>query len=325
MHDVIVVGGSYAGLAAALQLGRARRDVLVLDAGQRRNRFVSASHGFLGHDGASPDAIAAKGKAEVLAYPTVTWRDGIVTEARTVSGGFAVRAGSDEHLAKRLVLATGVVDELPPIPGLAERWGKSVFHCPYCDGYELAKGRLGVLAGGPLSTHYAMIVAEWAAPGQTTLFLDESPEPNAEQLSELALRGIAIEDEKVVGAEGAEHGIALRLRSGRTRQLAGLFVMPHTQLPGGFDRQLGCEVETGPTGSPYFKTDATKETSVPGVFACGDAALALSAVSFAVADGVRAGAAAHQSLVFRPEPRQARASAEGRAIAIVAGSSNTRR
>jgi thioredoxin reductase len=300
MHDVLIIGGSYAGLAAALQLGRARRRVLVLDAGQRRNRFVAHSHGFLGHDGASPEEIWAKGKAEVLAYSTVEWRDEAVTQLRRASGGFVVHTASGDYEGRRLIVATGVVDQPPTIPGVAERWGKSVFHCPYCDGYELARGSLGVLATTPASIHYAQIVAEWSAPGDTTLFLDERFEPSPEQLAELATHRIAIERAKVVGAEGAERGIALRLQDGRTRSLAALFVMPNTYLPGAFAEQLGCAVEQGPTG-PFFKTDESKETTVLGVFACGDAALAKASVSFAVADGVRAGIGAHQSLVFRPE------------------------
>ena len=299
-YDVIIIGGSYAGLAAALQLGRARRSVLVVDGGQRRNRFVSASHGFLGQDGTSPNEIAAKGKAEVLAYPTVRWREALVTELHATSRGFVVQSAAGQHDAKRLIVATGVIDELPSIAGVAERWGKSVFPCPYCDGYELARGRLGVLATSLLSIHYAQVVADWSAPGQTTLFLDERVEPSPEQLVELGAAGIAIEREKVVAAEGPEPGIVLRLQDGRTSALAGLFVMPQTRLPGGFAEQLGCELEQGPEG-PFFKTDASKETSVPGVFACGDAALAKRSVSFAVADGVRAGIGAHQSLVFRPD------------------------
>jgi thioredoxin reductase len=298
MRDVIIVGGSYAGLAAALQLGRARRSVLVLDGGQRRNRFVTASHGFLGHDGTSPSEIAAKGKSEVLAYPTVEWRDDLVTELRMASPGFVVQSASGRYEAQRLIVATGVVDELPSLAGVAERWGKSIFHCPYCDGYERARGRLGVLATSPLSIHYARLVAEWSAAGQTTLFLDERVEPSPEELSELAAAGVAVEREKVVAAEGPAPGIVLRLRDGRTDALAGLFVTPQTHLPGGFAEQLGCELEQGPAG-PFFKTDEPKETSVPGVFACGDAALAKSSVAFAVADGVRASIGAHQSLVFR--------------------------
>jgi thioredoxin reductase len=300
MHDVIIVGGSYAGLAAALQLGRARRSVLVVDGGERRNRFVSASHGFLGHDGASPKEIAAKGKAEVLAYPTVQWLDALVTTLHATSRGFVVQSAAGEHEAKRLIVATGVIDELPSIDGLAERWGKSVFHCPYCDGYELARGRLGVLATSPHSMRYAQVVAEWSAPGQTTLFVDESVEPSPEQVSELSASGIAIERVKVVAAEGPAPGVVLRLQDGRTSALAGLFVMTQARLPGGFAEQLGCELEQGPTG-PFFKTDESKETTVPGVFACGDVALAKSTVSFAIADGVRAGIGTHQSLVFRPD------------------------
>ncbi len=306
MFDVIVIGGSYAGIAAALQLGRARRKVLVLDAGQRRNRFAPHSHGFLGQDGQAPEAIAAKGRAEVLAYPTVTWREVAATEARAIPGGFTVRAGGEELRARRLVLATGVVDDLPEVPGLAERWGKTAFHCPYCHGYELGLGRLGVLATGPLSLHSAALVSEWAAPGQLTLFLNGAFEPDAEQLADLASRGIAIERERVEAIQGEAPAIELVLRGGRTSRLDGLFVMSRTRIHSPFAESLGCQLEEGPVGS-FYKTDAMKETTVPGVFACGDAGLAMGAVSFAVADGVRAGVGAHQSLVFRKEPVEAEA------------------
>src|SRR4051794_34379086 len=145
MDDVIIVGGSYAGLAAAMQLGRARRDVLVVDAGERRNRAVMHAHGILGFDGHSPAVIAATGKAQVLAYPTVRWLDATVSGARGAVDGFVVSAGGQDHAARRLILATGLVDDTPAIPGLRERWGRTVFHCPYCDGYELDRGRVGVL------------------------------------------------------------------------------------------------------------------------------------------------------------------------------------
>lgn len=298
MHDVIIIGGSYAGLAAALQLGRARRSVLVLDAGQRRNRFAASSHGLLGHDGAAPEAIAARGRAEVLAYPTIAWRDAAVTSVQACDGGFAVRSGADEHRGKRLVLATGVRDEVPAIPGLAERWGKTVFHCPYCHGYELERGRLGVLASGPLAMHVAPLVSEWAGPGQTTLFLDGAFEPDAEQLAALASHGVQIERERVVRAAGEAPAIELHLRDGRVQPLDGLFVQARTHVERGFAEQLGCELEEGPLGS-FFKTDATKETTVPGVFSCGDVARAAGSLALAVADGTLAGVAAHRSLVFR--------------------------
>jgi thioredoxin reductase len=296
MYDVIVIGGSYAGMSAALQLGRARRSVLVIDAGQRRNRFASSAHGFLSQDGAAPEAIAARGRADVLAYPTVTWREATVTDVRSDGGEFSVRAGEDEYRSRRIILATGVVDDLPAVPGLAERWGKTVFHCPYCHGYELGKGRLGVLGTVPLSIHSAQLVSEWAAAGQMTIFLGFEPSP--EELAALGARQIQVEREEVVGIGGDAPAIDVRLRDGRTTRLDGLFVVPHTVLAGRFAEQLGCELEAGPTGS-FYRTDATRETTVPGVFACGDAAVAAAAVAYAVADGMMAGVAAHRSLVFR--------------------------
>ena len=302
MHDVIIVGGSYAGLAAAMQLGRARRSVLVVDADQRRNRFVSRSHGVLGFDGESPAVLAAKGKEQVLAYPSVRWLEGAVTGARSIPGGFAMSARGEEHLAKRLILATGVIDDLPSIPGLRERWGKTIFHCPYCDGYELDRGKLGVLAAGPLAQHYSAIVAEWSSPEGTTLFLNEGVAPSSSELADLTSRGIHVESGSVLEAKDAASGIELVVRGGQRYDLAALFVLPHTQLPGGFAQQLGCEVESGATGS-FYKTDArTKETTLKGVYAAGDAAQALHSVSFAMADGARAGTFAHQSLVFGQEP-----------------------
>jgi thioredoxin reductase len=297
MHDVTIIGGSYAGLSAALQLGRARRSVLVVDAGQRRNRFATSSHGFLGQDGQPPDAIAAKARAEVLEYPTVRLLEGTARDAKPIEGGFAVRVGDEEYRSKRLILATGVADELPAIPGLAERWGQSVFHCPYCHGYELDKGRLGVLGAGPLAAHHAVLVSEWAGDERMTLFLDRAVELSAEELAMLEARRIRLERARVVAVEGTAPRIDVRLEDGRVTTLDGLFVVAKTVLTNSFARELGLELEEGPVGA-FYKTDPMKATSVPGVFACGDAGLAMGSVTFAVADGARAGFAAHRSLVF---------------------------
>jgi thioredoxin reductase len=298
MLDVIIVGGSYAGLAAAIQLGRARRSVLIVDAQQRRNRSAHAAHGFLGQDGQPPLAIADKGRAEALAYPTVGYREATVTRLQTLASGFEVQVGAELLLAKRLILATGVVDVLPAISGVEERWGRSIFHCPYCHGYELNQGRVGIVATSPLSVHQACLVSEWGARGQSMFFLNGVFEPDAEQLAELGERAITVEREPIVAVEGSAPASEVRLRSGRVERFAGLFVMTKTELQDPFAAQLGCELEDGPVGQ-FYKTDAMKETTVPGVFAAGDAGLAMGALSFAVADGVRAGVAAHQSLVFR--------------------------
>ncbi|MBX3160687.1 MAG: NAD(P)/FAD-dependent oxidoreductase [Deltaproteobacteria bacterium] len=295
MFDAIIIGGSYAGLAAALQLARARRQVLVLDGAQPRNRFAHAAHGFLGYDGAAPDAIRERGRADVLAYDTTEIRSEVATAVAGAQGDFRVTTDGGEHRAKRLVLATGVADEMPAIPGLRERWGKSVFHCPYCHGYELGRGRIGVIAAHPMSIHQAVLVAEWSAPGQTRFFLEDAFEPDAQQLAQLAARGVALERRRITQVAGdAEVHVA----GGEVFAFDGLFVATRTVIRDGFAAQLGCELEEGPLGA-YYKTDMMKETTVPGVFACGDVGLPMGTVAFAVADGVRAGVATHQSLVFR--------------------------
>ena len=135
--DVIIIGGGFAGLSAALQLGRARRTVLVIDAGERRNRFASASHGFLGRDGVAPDKIIAEATSQLARYVTVATLKGSASKAGRTEEGFFVETHNDTFHGKRLIIAGGVVDTLPDIPGLADRWGTSIFHCPYCHGYEL--------------------------------------------------------------------------------------------------------------------------------------------------------------------------------------------
>ncbi|MBK5016763.1 NAD(P)/FAD-dependent oxidoreductase [Pantoea sp. S62] len=294
IYDTIIVGGSYAGISAGLQLARARRQILIIDAGQRRNRFADHSHGFLGHDGYHPGAIASKAREQLMAYPTVEWITNTAIHAKAEKIGYRITAGSGQSFtARRLILATGIKDELPDLPGLSALWGKKVFHCPYCHGYELNGGMTGVLATSPLAIHQTLMLPDW---GPTTLFLNEVFEPDAAQLAQLARRGVTVEAEPVssVGKEQAD----ITLASGRIIRLAGLFIQPRTRLSSPLAAQLGCELEAGPTGE-FIKIDTMRETSVPGVYACGDAAVAAGSVAIAVGDGARAGTAAHQSLIFR--------------------------
>ncbi|TWD99071.1 thioredoxin reductase [Pseudomonas sp. AG1028] len=293
-YDAIIVGGSYAGLSAGLQLARARRRVLVIDAGVRRNRFASHSYGFLGQDGRAPEEIAADGRAELMDYPTVTWQVGEASQVQRDGEGFVVTLrGGQRVAARRLILAGGVRDELPAIEGLAERWGRHVFHCPYCHGYELEQGRIGVLAVSPMSIHHALMLPDW---GSTTFFLNGVFVPDAEQLQQLARRGVVVEPDRVQSISGER--VDLNLTDGRRVSLDGLFVMPRTHQNNPLATQLGCALLEGPMGL-YLQTSETQETSVPGVFACGDAALAAGSVALAVGTGARAGAGAHQSLIFR--------------------------
>lgn len=294
-HDVVVVGGSFAGLAAALQLARARRRVLVVDAGLRRNRFSEAAHGFLGQDGRPPGEIVADARAQLLAYPTATIREDTVVDAADAAGGWRVTLADGPAVeAARLILATGVVDVLPEVPGLAERWGKAVLHCPYCHGYEFADRALGVLATSPLAIHQAMLVREW---GPTTLFGSGAFVPDEEQRAALAARGIPFEPVPVAALEGPAGAIeAVRLADGRRVPLAALYIAPRS-LPPPLAERLGCAFDDGPFG-PVIRADERRQTTVPGVYAAGDAARLMPSVSGAVADGVTAGVFAHQSMVF---------------------------
>ncbi|MFC4726951.1 NAD(P)/FAD-dependent oxidoreductase [Coralloluteibacterium thermophilus] len=295
-EDAIVIGGSFAGLSAALQLVRARRRVLLVDAGLPRNRFAAASHGVLGHDGRAPADILGDALDQLVRYPTFRLRRGEAVSAAADGDGFAVAlADGSRHRAARLVLATGVRDVLPEIEGMAERWGRSVLHCPYCHGYEVGGRPLGVLAGHPLSPHKALLIPDW---GPTTYFTQGLAEPDAEQATALARRGVVVERSPVVALLG--EGAALdgvRLADGRVLPMGAVFATPRTELVGTLAAQLGCALDDGPTG-PSLRVDERQQTTVPGVFAAGDAASSMPSAPLAMAAGSLAGVGAHQSLVF---------------------------
>lgn len=294
--EFAVIGGSYAGLSAALQLARARRDVTVVDAGLRRNRFVDradgTSHGFLSRDGVAPGAIAAEARRQLLRYSTVQWLDGTAEEATHGDDGhFIFRVGEERVVAARLVLAIGVRDELPAVEGLAERWGRSIFHCPYCHGYEMEAGPIGIIASSELAQHHAIMLPDWGTP---TLFLNDSYRPTDDDIAAFARRGTKVEAASIVRIEGVADVV---LADGRTLSMNGLFTQPRTHIASPIAAQLGCTLVEGPMGA-FIQVDAMQQTSVPNVFACGDAARGAGNVAMAVGDGAMAGVAAHRSTMF---------------------------
>lgn len=288
--DVIVVGGSYAGMSAALQLARARRSIAVIDAGTPRNGAANRAHGFLGHDGQPPAQIAEQGRAGLLAYPTVAWHEDQALTATALAEGFRIDCASGEsYLARRLILAHGVRDVLPPIEGVAERWGHSVFHCPYCHAYELAGGRIGVVACSREGAgHQALLLSDW---GPVTLFRHPGEaEMEPELARRLLLRGVEIEQAAVRRIDGRATVV---LEDGRRREMDALFITPENELAVPLAAQLGCEQEDG----GCITTDAAKQTTIDGVFACGDAARMTGNIALAVGEGALAGVATHQSLL----------------------------
>jgi thioredoxin reductase len=293
-YDVIAIGGSYAGMAASLQLVRARRSVLVIDAGERRNRFASHSHGFLGQDGADAGEIAANARRQLETYPTLSWIEGRVEGVSGQVDGFTVTtANGESHQGRRILLAVGVADQLPPVTGLAERWGKAVFHCPYCHGYELDEGRIGVIATGPMSSHQAQFLTEW---GEVTLLVNRAMSLDLETRADLDRRGVAIEYEPIDRLEGHAD---VRLSDGRLLTFAGLFTAARCIPSDPLAEAVGCALEETPMGL-QVRIDAENKTSVPGIFACGDVARAPHSLSLAVGNGAMAGVQIHRSL-FWPE------------------------
>ncbi|PWW01849.1 thioredoxin reductase [Hoeflea marina] len=293
INEVVIIGGSYAGLSAALQLGRARRRVVVVDAGLRRNRFAANSHGFLGQDGRAPGDIAAFGRAELARYATVEFVEGEVVRAGGGFNDFTVDlADGTRHRARRLILAAGMTDILPQIPGLAERWGRSVFICPYCDGYELEQAPIGVIATGPHSFHHAMMLPDW---GPTTYFTNGAHAPDAAERAELERRNVTVEPTPVTAIEGERADVVLA--DGRRLGFRGLFTAGRIAMSSPVAGELGCELQDGPLGR-FVKIGPRGDTSVAGVFACGDIARGAGSVALAVGDGNIAGSAAHASLIF---------------------------
>jgi len=198
-QDATIIGGSFAGLSAAMYIARARRMVCIIDTGFPRNRFAAHSHGFFAQDGSQPAAMLATARSQVAAYPTATFLEGEAIGATKEPNGFSVRLATGEAIeSTKLILAFGISDELPAIPGLVERWGHSVLYCPYCHGYEFSGQRLGVLNISPMSLQQAMVIPDW---GPTTFYLNGGrlDDPS---LAELQQRGIAIEPAPVRSLHG---------------------------------------------------------------------------------------------------------------------------
>lgn len=298
-YDAIVIGGSFAGLSAATYIARARRSVCIIDVGAPRNRFATHSHGFLAQDGSNPAAMLATARQQVAAYPTTTFMEGKAISATGELGAFTVRLESAEVVeGARLVLAYGISDELPDLPGLKERWGKSVLHCPYCHGFEFSDQRLGVLNMSPISVHQAMLIAEW---GPTTLYLNGEADADETALAALEQRGVKIERAtiKALHGEGAALS-AIEFSDGRTKEIDALFIGPRNHLNSDIAQQLGCALEHTPFGL-VIRTDELKMTNVEGVYAAGDITRGAHSVTWACSDGVMAGVAVHRSLVFGAE------------------------
>ncbi len=300
MLDVVIVGGGPAGLSAALMLGRARRTALLCDSGQPRNARVHAMHGFLSRDGADPAALRQTGREQLGAYPTVRGRDVAVEAVAREAEQFTVALGDGTtEQAHRLLLATGVADQLPPIPGLAELWGRGVFNCPYCDGWEVRDQPLAVLAADPRNLQLALQLTCWSP---DVLLCSNGPAGLDEDTRRLlAAHKVQLREEPIASLDGDDRPERIVFAEGEPVARAAAFLHAPTRQRSDLPRELGCTL----LEDDSVLVDDLGQTSVPGVFAAGDMARRPSMpvpgaqVVIAAAEGAIAAVAIDQQLLLQ--------------------------
>lgn len=296
MNDVIIIGGSFAGLAAALQLGRARRKVTVLDTGRQRNRFAARSHGVLGHDHKPPQDILAEARQQLARYPTIKL---VNARAESVSGtidDFCVVTDDNESLrARRLILSYGVADQMPDIPGFAESWGTSIIPCPYCDGFEVADQHWGLIWSGVQSHNQVRLFHDWT--NRLTVF-GNGHDISLDIRADLATRQVPLIDGRITEIEPhGSHSATIRIESGPDVSVDILFAHPRTRPSASLHDALGLATVNTPTGIA-LKTDERRETSMPGIYAAGDLANpGIPSVTTAAWQGTMAGIFAQQPML----------------------------
>lgn len=300
-YDVVVVGGGAAGLSAGLALGRARRSVLVLDAGSPRNAPAGHVHNYLAREGTTPGDLLAAGRAEVIGYGGEVVTGTVVSASPVAGDGFEVAlADGRTVLGRRLLVTTGLVDELPTVTGLAERWGRDVLHCPYCHGWEVRDQALGILATSPMAMHHALLFRQWSA--DVTLFLNGRPALGDDESEQLAARGIAVVEGEVEALEVDDDRITgVRLRSGEVVPRQALVVAPRFTARAEVLSSLGLKVTELEMGGhvlgTYVAADASGATSVPGVWVAGNVADLMAQVISSAAGGLKTAAAINSDLI----------------------------
>ncbi|WP_369215142.1 NAD(P)/FAD-dependent oxidoreductase [Streptomyces flavofungini] len=297
VFDVLVIGGGVAGLSGALTLSRARRSVLVLDSGEPRNAPAAAAHGLLSRDGVAPLELLRAGRVEVQMYGGVVVSEWAVNATRA-DGLFGVETESGKVFrARRLLVTTGLADELPELPGLSERWGRDVLHCPYCHGWEVQDTSVGVLGTGVASMHQALLFRQWSS--RVTLFLHTGPEPEEEQWERLAARGIEVVHGEVAGVEVTDGKLSgVRLDSGLLIPMQALVVAPRFAARSALLAGLGISPVPHPMGlGTYVPADAMGATEVAGVWVAGNVADLMAGLAQAQSQGVTAAAAINADLV----------------------------
>lgn len=302
MHfDVIIVGGSYSGLAAGMALGRALRKVLIVDSGKPCNRQTPHSHNFITHDGKTPAEIADLARQQVKKYDTVKFINGTATHGARTAKGFEIRMASGETFsAKKLIFATGIKDIMPDLEGFAECWGISVLHCPYCHGYEVRSKKTAILGNGEYGFEFSALISNWT--DNLTLLTNGTSTLTAEQRAKLDKHNIKVIETAIDKLEHRNGSLEqVRFKDGTTFAVEAVYARcafeQHCSIP----QALGCELsEDG-----FVKIDAFHKTTVEGVFACGDNTTRMRTVANAVAMGTTTGAIVNREIVLENFERRA--------------------
>lgn len=293
--DVVIVGGGPAGLSAALILGRCHRQVLLCDDHQQRNRASRVIHGLLGREGRSPSTFLDEARQEFARYKPVSFRETRVTDIRPAEDGFAFGcADGTGGVASKVLLATGIVDELPEIAGIEPLYGISVHHCLYCDGFEYAGKSVAALGKGDKGADLAVMMKHWIA---DVVACSDGAEVSADAARKLKQHGIPLRSEPVVALEGADGVLTkIKFKSGTELERAGLFFSTGCRQASDLSRRLGCKRDEkgGVVTDP-----ATEESSVPGVYVAGDVSRDVLLVSIAIAEGAKAAVAINKAFLRR--------------------------
>lgn len=293
MLDTVIVGGSSAGLSAALVLGRSLRDVVVIDDHQPCNRFSHASHGFMTRDGVAPSELLQIAHKQLERYTTVAHKAATVRHIEKRDTGFEITSSDGSSLqARTILLATGLHDELPRLEGIDALWGKSVFHCPYCDGYEVRDRAIAVYGVDETALHQVMLMRNLT--GKLTLCAGEGWTPTAAQRAKLARHGVHVVEQSITALESTGTQLeAVRFADGTRFSISALFIRPKTSHRTPFAHDLGCQVDA----RGVVQVDLRGRTSAAGVYAAGDLASPIRSVAIAVAQGAAAAYGINADLV----------------------------
>ena len=293
IFDVVIIGGSYAGLSAAMALGRSMRNVLIIDCGKPCNRQTPHAHNFITHDGETPAVIAAKARAQVLAYPTVQIQQDAVTDVQQKAEGFTLYTESGVmYESKKVLLATGVKDLMPAIKGFDECWGISVLHCPYCHGYEVRQTALGVLANGDMGYEMSKLISHWSS--DLTLFTNGPSTLSAEQRQLIDKKGIPVIEKEIAEIVHEEGYLKqLKFKDGSSETINALFARIPFAVQADSIKALDCSL----TEMGLVQVDAMQKTNIPGLYAAGDCTYPFRTLFMAVSSGGMAGAAINKELI----------------------------